>query len=118
VNIFVQTESDKRESIASFYQAGVKAIQQGVKPIDPQKLAQQVGRRVAELRSEIGLTQAELAEHMEVSVRYLQSIEAGAENLTLETIAKLASVLGAKPIAFFEPPATKKPRPGRPKRSA
>jgi len=112
------TEPDKRESIASFYQTSVKAIHHGVKAVDPGKLAQQVGRRVAELRSEIGLTQAELAEHMEVSVRYLQSIEAGTENLTLETIAKLATILGAKPAALFEPPVTKKPRPGRPKKSA
>jgi DNA-binding XRE family transcriptional regulator len=118
VNIFVQTESDKRESIASFYQAGVKAIQQVVKPVDPSKLAQHVGRRVAELRSALELTQAQLAETLGVSIRYLQSIEAGAENLTLETIAKLATILEAEPIAFFEPPATKKPRPGRPKRSA
>lgn len=89
-----------------------------MKPVYPSKLAQQVGRRVAELRSELGLTQAEFAEHMEFSVRYLQSVEAGAENLTLETIAKLASVLKAKPAALFEPPVTKKPRPGRPKKSA
>lgn len=108
----------KRESIASFYWTPVKAIQLGVKPVDPSKLAQQVGRRVAELRSELGVTQAVLAEHLEVSVRYLQSIEAGLENLTLETIAKLASVLKAKPSALFEPPVTKKPRPGRPKKSA
>lgn len=89
-----------------------------MKPVDPSKLAQQVGRRVAELRSELGVTQAALAERLEVSVRYLQSVEAGAENLTLETIAKLATILGAKPIMFFESPVTKKPRPGRPKKSA
>jgi len=89
-----------------------------VKPIDPDKLAQQVGRRVAELRAERELTQAQLAESLSVSIRYLQSIEAGDENLSLETIAKLATVLGAKPIALFEPPETRKPRPGRPKKLA
>ncbi len=111
------TEPDKRESIASFYQTSVKAIQQGVKAVDPEKLAQQVGRRVAEVRSGRDLTQAELAERLEVSIRYLQSIEAGRENLTLETISRLATVLGARPIDFFLPPVTKKPRPGRPKKS-
>ncbi len=117
MNVLVPTEPDKREPIASFYWAAVKAIQLGVKPVDPNKLAQQVGRRVAELRSELDLRQAELAERMEVSTRYLQSIEAGAENLTLETIAKLATALEAEPIKFFEPPATRRPRPGRPKKS-
>jgi len=88
-----------------------------VKPIDPVRLQEQVGRRVAELRSELDLTQAELAELVGVSLRYLQSVEGGRENLGLATLAKLASVLKVTPIRFFEPPTTKKARPGRPKKA-
>lgn len=89
-----------------------------MQPIDPNNLAQQVGRRVAELRSGLAITQAQLAENLGVSIRYLQSIEAGDENLSLVTLAKLGTALQAKPIRFFEPPATRKPRPGRPKKGA
>lgn len=88
-----------------------------MKPVDPARLARDVGRRVAELRAERGLTQEQLAEHLEVSTRWIQSIEAGDENLGLGTLAKLATALKTQAIAFFEPPATKKPRPGRPGRA-
>lgn len=88
-----------------------------MKPVDPARLARDVGRRVAELRAERGLTQEQLAERLEVSARWVQSIEAGDENLGLGTIAKLATVLKTQAIRFFEPPTTKPPRPGRPKRA-
>jgi transcriptional regulator with XRE-family HTH domain len=87
-----------------------------VKPIDPARLQEHVGRRVAELRAEAGLTQERLAERAGVTARYLQSIEGGHENLTLETLAKLATALKVPPIRLFEPPTTRKPRPGRPKK--
>lgn len=76
-----------------------------------------MGRRVAELRADAGLTQEQLAERADVTTRYVQSVEAGNENLGLETIAKLASVLKTHPGRFFEPPTTRKPRPGRPKKT-
>jgi transcriptional regulator with XRE-family HTH domain len=76
-----------------------------------------VGRRVAELRVERGLTQEQLAAQAEVAARYIQSIEAGSENLTLETLAKLANLFKVAVVTFFEPPATTKPRPGRPKKT-
>ena len=87
-----------------------------MKPVDPHRLLQDVGRRVAELRVERGLTQEQLAELADVTTRYVQSIEGGTENLTLETIAKLANLLKVQAIKLFEPPVTKKPRPGRPKK--
>jgi len=87
-----------------------------VKPVDPAKLIEQVGRRIGELRGDRGLTQEQLAEQLEVSTRYVQSVEGGHENLTLETVAKLATILKAKPIELLESPSTRKPRPGRPKK--
>ena len=108
----------QHDVIASCCRGLVKCIDELVKPVDPARLLTDVGRRVAELRAGHGLTQEQLAERASVSTRYVQSLEAGTENLTLETIAKLATILKVKPIALFEPPATKKPRPGRPKKNA
>lgn len=88
-----------------------------MKPVDPARLQERVGRRIAELRIEQALTQEQLAERLEVTVRYLQSIEGGHENLGLETLAKVATVLKVQPIMFFEPPTTRRPRPGRPKKA-
>lgn len=89
----------------------------GVKLVDPARLQEHVGRRIAELRASAGFTQEQLAERASVTTRYLQSVEGGRENLTLETIAKLATVLKVMPIRLFEPPDTKRPRPGRPKKT-
>lgn len=84
---------------------------------DPKRLRRDVGRRIAELRQEFGLTQEQLAELFEVSSRYVQSIEAGRENLTLDTLAKIARVLATDVVRFLEPPKTKPPRPGRPRKA-
>lgn len=72
-----------------------------------------VGRRVAELRIKRELTQAQLAEEAEVSLRYLQSVEAGL-NLTLESLVKFANLFHVPVIELFKPPHTKASRPGRP----
>jgi transcriptional regulator with XRE-family HTH domain len=74
-----------------------------------------VGRRVAELRLTAELTQERLAEKCKVSLKYLQRVEAGRENLTLESLVKLANVLKVAPSALLEPPSTlARPRLGRP----
>jgi transcriptional regulator with XRE-family HTH domain len=73
-----------------------------VRPIDPDRLVRDVGRRLAELREARGLTQQELADELDVSMRYVQSIEAGTQNLTLRTLAEYASVLRSGIQAVFE----------------
>lgn len=62
-------------------------------PEDPEELVVLVGRRVAELRLKRRLTQETLAERAHVSSRYVQKIEAGEENLTIVTLAKMANAL-------------------------
>jgi putative transcriptional regulator len=49
-----------------------------------------LGQRVAQVRRERGWTQEALAERLDVSVRYLQAIEAGEENMTLDSLTQLA----------------------------
>jgi transcriptional regulator with XRE-family HTH domain len=71
-----------------------------------------VGRRVAELRRKAGLSQDKLAEVLDVPVKYVQRVERGVENLTLESMVKFVNVLRARTIDLLRAP--KAPRPGPP----
>lgn len=84
---------------------------------DPDSLVTNVGRRVGEIRADRALTQAQLAEKMGCSTRYIAQIEAG-QNLTIETLAQLATLLDVEVTVFFEKPtnSTKRKR-GRPKKT-
>ena len=75
-----------------------------------------VGRRVAERRRAMELTQEVLAEHLEVTVKYLQRLEAGRENLSVRSMVTLANALGVAPSSLLRPPIRlARPRPGRPR---
>ena len=56
-------------------------------------IKQMIGIRIAELRNSKGLTQEQLAGMMEISPKYLSSIERGKENPTLNTFIKLSESL-------------------------
>jgi HTH-type transcriptional regulator/antitoxin HipB len=75
-----------------------------VRPLDPARVLSDVGRRVAELRLAAGLTQEELAEALAVSVKYVQRVERGRDNLTLDSMVKLVSALGARMADLHVPP--------------
>lgn len=81
---------------------------------DADKLIFEVGRRVAELRVESNLTQAELADRIDVSLKYLQRLESGQENLTLRSLANLANIFGVEVPVLFRLPENVAPRRGRP----
>lgn len=81
--------------------------------VDP--LVSSVGRRIAELRVERGLTQDAFAEKAGVSSRYVASVEAGEENLTLTSLARFARLLRVAPVELLRPPRRGKARVGRPK---
>ena len=87
-----------------------------MRPIDPNRLLEQVGRRIAELRRSREWTQQELADQLGVTLRYVQSVEGGGQNLGLRSLAGWANVLGVAVSALFEAPASRRPRPGRPQR--
>jgi len=67
------------------------------------KVLQAVGRRVAELRHQAGLTQEQLAEALDVGSQHVQRIERGSINSTLLALARLADVLGVELPALLEP---------------
>jgi transcriptional regulator with XRE-family HTH domain len=81
-----------------------------VRLLDPARVRRAVGRRVAELRVETGLTQEQLAEKLDVSLKYIQRIERGDENLTIDSLVKLGNQMKASPGAFFLAPAATGPR--------
>ncbi len=65
-----------------------------------------MGRRIAALRLACGVTQERLAEGAGVDARYLQRIEAGEKNITIETLVKIANVLRVGVASLFaEEPA-------------
>lgn len=83
-------------------------------PTDPQELIIRVGRRIAELRSATGMTQADFAEAM----GYVGLLERGKQNLTLEKMAEVGNVLGASVEDLLRKPKRgsleiKKGRPSR-----
>lgn len=84
--------------------------------LDPDRVLCDVGRRIAELRAGLGLTQEALAERLGVSAKYLQGLERGTDNLTLRTLVRVAEELGTKPIALLRRPIRDAARAGRPRK--
>lgn len=84
-------------------------------PLDPAAILKNVGYRISEIRRERKLTQEILATKADVTLKYIQRVESGSENLTLLSLVRFANIL-EKDLAAFLLPATLVPRrPGRPK---
>ncbi len=79
------------------------------------RVLRDLGLHLRELRQRRELTQEKLAERLKVSPRWLQSVEAGRENLTIGTLVRLANALKVPMAEFFAAPSTTKRRPGRPR---
>lgn len=85
-----------------------------MRPVDPDHLVHAVGRRIAELRVAKKLTQDEAAERADISLKYLQRVEAGGENLTLASLARFANLFEVPIQSLFRQPRNALPKPGRP----
>ena len=55
---------------------------------------ERLGQRIKEERLKLGLTQARLAEDIDVSDTYIGQIERGERSLTLDTLVRLVNRLG------------------------
>ena len=53
-----------------------------------------LGKRIREERQRLNLTQAQLAEEINISDTYMGAIERGERSLTLDTLVRLANRLG------------------------
>jgi transcriptional regulator with XRE-family HTH domain len=77
---------------------------------DADKIRKRIGRRLAELRELRGYTQEDLSNELHVSVVNVQENEYGNRNFTIDTLVKIANVLGVKITALFERPKSTAPR--------
>lgn len=77
-----------------------------------------VGRRVAELRVRRGSTQEQVAAEADLSLKYLQRVEAGRENLTIRSLVRFANFFKVPVRALFAMPRARVRRRGRPPRRA
>lgn len=84
---------------------------------EAERVMKDVGRRLAELRRDLGLTQEQLAERLRMEANNLQRIELGMQNLTLRTLVRLANELDVKPGALLEAPRSRLVRRGRPSKA-
>jgi transcriptional regulator with XRE-family HTH domain len=75
-----------------------------------------IGRRIAEVRAERGMTQEQFAERFGSSLKYLQRVEAGRQNLSVRSLVRLANALRLRTAELFVAPTTLRSNPGRPKR--
>lgn len=72
---------------------------------DPDELLTTIGARVRALRQEAQLTVKEVAEQASLSQRFLIKLEAGASNISVQSLARVAAVLG-QPLPQLIPPSS------------
>ena len=60
-------------------------------------IQERLGKNVARLRKERGLSQEAFADHAGIHRTYVSDVERGARNPTIEVVAKIAKALGVKP---------------------
>ncbi len=84
---------------------------------NPDKIIVNIGRRVAEMRLKLGLTQDALAERAGVTGGYIRQIEGGWKNMRVSTLCRIADVLGCETADLFKTATLKKQTPGRPRQA-
>ena len=72
------------------------------------KLKKDVGAQIVTIRRDQGVTQEALAEKLGVSTQWLSRVENGHENVTVETMVKVAKALKSSVTITLEPRAKKK----------
>jgi len=71
-------------------------------------LRQEIGRRLREARLNAGLTQVNMAGDIGMPSTYLSEVETGKRNITLRTLAGIASFLGLDVKVKFVPKPTRR----------
>ena len=84
-------------------------------PLDPAAILKNVGYRISEMRRERMMTQDVLATRADVTLKYIQRVESGSENLTLLSLVRFANILEKDLSEFLLPAVIVVRKPGRPK---
>ncbi len=82
---------------------------------DVQKVLVAIGANVTRLRKQKRMTQAQLAEAIDVETNFEQKIEYGTAVSSLSTIVRLAKALGVPVVALFRAAKPRKVGRGRPR---
>ena len=75
---------------------------------DTQELREHIGRRLRQARLDTGISQVEMAAEIGMASTYLSEVESGRHNITLDTLAGIASFLGLEVNVEFVPKRTRK----------
>ena len=75
---------------------------------ETQELREQIGRQLRQARLDAGTSQVELAAEIGMASTYLSEVETGKHNITLDTLAGIASYLGLDVKVEFVPKRTRK----------
>jgi len=86
-----------------------------VEPERAEQVILNVGRRISEIREELGWTQQQAAEKLRMPVNNLQRMDMGM-NLTIRTLVRMAKGFGVPTRTLLDDPVSKKRRPGRPRK--
>lgn len=70
-------------------------------PRSPDQTDAHIGRRIAQRRSALGLTQGGLAERLGLSFQQVQKYESGTNRVSASRLNRIAEVLGASVLDFL-----------------
>jgi transcriptional regulator with XRE-family HTH domain len=73
-----------------------------------------IGANIRRIRKRHGLTQEELSEAADLDARFVQRIERGQINLSIDVLISIADALTVKPTMLFRPEKLLPSRVGRP----
>lgn len=88
-----------------------------MEPSDPTVVAERVGRRIAELRRERGMTQETFAEALDRPVLYVRRVELATTRLTVQALVEIANALDCKVTTLFAKPRSMRVKAGRPRKA-
>ena len=75
---------------------------------ETQELREEIGRQLRQIRLDAGHTQVNMAAEIGMPSTYLSEVETGKHNITLDTLAGIASFLGLDVKVEFVPKRTRK----------
>ena len=86
-------------------------------PEDPERVKANIARRIKELRSARGMSVLRFAEAMRTTKQYVSKLEGGQENVTIDTMVKVARALRVHTRELLVEPGPPVPyRRGRPRK--